>query len=273
MNDMMHRMGRQASFLMRRMKIEVRYLLKRDVPNAVEIETLAACNRKCAYCPVSLAPARNGVMEFGLYHKIVEDLCEIKYRNPIQFHFYNEPLLDHRLELFVSYASLKLPKCKINIYTNGDLLTKERVYSLFSSGSDMIRISHHDAKSESRISRLMEELDEQTCSKIVRVRYYGHDGPLTNRAGLVTLPKEQAMIDRRAGCSWVNMLVVNCDGEVPLCCNDFHVVNGFGSLKHNSVKEIWTHSRRLRKEINSGKYDLEICLACDTNTGEAGSPA
>jgi hypothetical protein len=64
----------------------------------VEIETAASGNRRCHHCPVSTHGARTGQMPRELFAKIISDLREMGFRGTMSFHFYNEPLLDDRLE-------------------------------------------------------------------------------------------------------------------------------------------------------------------------------
>ncbi|MBI5637580.1 MAG: hypothetical protein HZA03_06395, partial [Nitrospinae bacterium] len=56
---------------------------------AVEIETTSACNRDCAYCPVSVSPRPAKMMDEALFKKIVGDLHAINYKGTLFFCFYS----------------------------------------------------------------------------------------------------------------------------------------------------------------------------------------
>ncbi|MBU1121026.1 radical SAM protein, partial [Candidatus Micrarchaeota archaeon] len=96
-----------------------------DMFDAVEIETNTECNRKCVNCPNFLFEREKGLMETNLYKKIINELSETKYNGRLSPHFYNEPLLDKRLLLLMSYTRDKLPEAFICVYTNGDLLDRK----------------------------------------------------------------------------------------------------------------------------------------------------
>lgn len=231
-------------------------------PTSVEIETDATCNRRCDYCPLSIVETREGRMSEELYHKIIRDLKMMNFSGNLSFHFYNEPLLDERLESFISYASKQIPEATVIIFTNGDKLTKDRVHSLVDSGTDIIRVSIHDSKIDKGITKLLIELEPELVKKIKRVRYYEDEMALSNRGGVVQLADSREKIDFRTGCNFITMLTVNYEGNTALCCNDFFVTNGHGSLKDLSIAEIWTESAKQRQDIFLGKYNLSICQKC-----------
>jgi len=231
-------------------------------PASVEIETDASCNRRCDYCPLSMVETRTGRMSKELYHKIIRDLKMMNFSGILSFHFYNEPLLDERLESFIAYASKQIPDATPMIYTNGDKLTKDRVHSLVDSGTDIIHISIHDSEIENKITKLLLELEPELNKKIQLERYYEDEKALSNRGGAVQLAESREKTDFRAGCDYITQLTVNYEGNTALCCNDFFVTNGHGSLKDLSVAEIWKRSAKKRRDIFLGNYQSEICQKC-----------
>ncbi len=231
-------------------------------PASVEIETDATCNRRCDYCPLSMVETRKGRMSEELYHKIIGDLKVMNFSGNLSFHFYNEPLLDERLESFVAYASKKIPDATVIIFTNGDKLTKDRVHSLVDSGTGIIRISLHDSKTDNKITELLLDLEPELNKKIQLERYYEDELALMNRGGVVQLAESREKTDLRSGCDFITQLTINYEGNTALCCNDFFVTNGHGSLKDLSVAEIWTGSAKKRRNIFLGDYQSEICQKC-----------
>ena len=231
-------------------------------PASVEIETDATCNRRCDYCPLSMVETREGRMSEELYHKIIRDLKMMNFSGNLSFHFYNEPLLDERLEGFIAYASKQIPDATVIIFTNGDKLTKDRVHSLVDSGAGIIRISIHDSKAKNKITKLLLDLEPELNKKIQLEIYYEDEMALSNRGGSVELNESRKKIDFRSGCDLITQLIVNYEGNTALCCNDFFVTNGHGSLKDFSVTEIWTRSAKKRRDIFLGDYQSEICQKC-----------
>jgi GTP 3',8-cyclase len=228
----------------------------------VEIETAAPCNRRCRYCPVSTHEARVGQMPAELFAKIISDLREMGFRGTMSFHFYNEPLLDDRLESFIRLAHEELPETYLLLYTNGDALTVERTESLFAAKLAHIRVSLHDATTENRVGRLLDGLEPKYAQRISPVRYYDQSLPLDNRCGSIELDSWVRLPDRGAGCHNITSMVIDWKGRVPLCCNDFLVANPLGDVNHASVKEIWERSRPLRQQIFLGNYQLQACRIC-----------
>jgi hypothetical protein len=231
-------------------------------PAIVEIETDARCNRRCSYCPVSTHEKRAGQMPPELFAKIISDLREMSFRGTMSFHFYNEPLLDHRLEGFVELARKELPEARLLLYTNGDALTADRAESLFRAGLTDIRVSVHDAAAEERLAQFTNGLEPSIADRIIPVRYYDQALALDNRCGTIQLQPWVCLPDRTAGCHNITSMVIDWQGRVPLCCNDFLVAHGHGDVNTASVKEIWERSRALRKEIFLGHYELEVCQIC-----------
>lgn len=111
-------------------------------PKYFTIETCNNCNARCIMCPKG-QKGTDGIqlMEESLFDKIVEEISE--YGNWIEMICLNsdgEPLLDRGI-------GLKIKKFKdigikhINISTNAQLLTREKIQELLDSGLDDIRIS------------------------------------------------------------------------------------------------------------------------------------
>ncbi len=235
----------------------------------VEIETDARCNRKCSYCPVSTQDRRIGQMSADLFAKIISDLREMSFGGTMSFHFYNEPLMDDRLEDFVRLAHQGLPAARLLLFTNGDLLTEARFASLIRAGLTSLRVSLHDAAAEARTIRFRGGLEPSLANRVFLVRYYDQMLPLDNRCGAVRLKPGVRLPNRTAGCHNITSMVIDWQGRVPLCCNDYDVSNPLGDLKASSAKEIWDRSRLLRRDIFLGRYELEACRIC---TGQQLSP-
>jgi radical SAM protein with 4Fe4S-binding SPASM domain len=78
-----------------------------------------------------------------------------------------------------------------------------------------------------------------------------------------SLPPAKPTLSLGTGCSLVNSLAINHEGETALCCNDFHAANGHGNVADTSVGDLWRRSRPVRKRIYLGKFDKQICQICN----------
>ncbi len=77
---------------------------------SINLETYGYCNRKCNCCFNSdnYADRELGKMDEDLYHKVIDELSEIKYAGRISPHFFGEPLMDKRITNLVSYNPKKI---------------------------------------------------------------------------------------------------------------------------------------------------------------------
>ena len=234
------------------------------MPEAVEIETDARCNRACAYCPVSIADKRTGQMSEETYKKIIEELKEWGFRGRLSYHFYNEPMMDKRLPSFIAYSRKELKKATLVLFTNGDYLTAENIPELFHLELDRIHISLHNEKIQERIKKLLPALPKNLLKKIDVKSYFNAEEPMSNRGGLINIQEDNfKLIDYNPGCYMIAFMVVNWEGKVVLCCNDFHAKHVLGKVESRPIRQIWQNSSKLRRQIYLGKYTLDICKDCN----------
>jgi hypothetical protein len=99
----------------------------------VSLETMTACNQKCYFCPVSIAPREDYDMPVALFDRIVNQLTA--WRDTLESVFlqsYNEPTLDRR---FVDFCkTLFAAKLPVAVLSNGSGLTPAKVDALIESG-------------------------------------------------------------------------------------------------------------------------------------------
>ena len=114
------------------------WLVRGDVSRShrlkiVSLETMTACNQKCYFCPVSIAPREDYDMPVELFERIVGEL--LPYRDTLESVFlqsYNEPTIDRR---FVEFCrTLFAAKLPVAVLSNGSGLTPAKVDALIESG-------------------------------------------------------------------------------------------------------------------------------------------
>lgn len=118
-------------------------------PFVIFVDPADTCNFRCKFCPtgdrelMKKTPGRNfGIMDFELYKKIIDDICE--FEEPIKvLRLYKdgEPLLNPRFADMVKYAKDKGCALKVDTTTNASLLTKKKSAEIISAGLDRINIS------------------------------------------------------------------------------------------------------------------------------------
>jgi MoaA/NifB/PqqE/SkfB family radical SAM enzyme len=90
----------------------------------------------------SMSGRGHGVMDFNLYKKIIDDICE--FEKPIKvLRLYKdgEPLLNSRLAEMIKYAKEKKCSERIDTTTNASLLNAAKNLEIIEAGLDRINIS------------------------------------------------------------------------------------------------------------------------------------
>ena len=120
-----------------------------SVPFIINVDPSDTCNFQCKFCPtgdrelIKKTPGRNhGIMNFELYKKIIDDICE--FEKPIKvLRLYKdgEPLLNPRLADMIRYAKEKRCAERIDTTTNASLLNPQKNIKIIEAGLDRINIS------------------------------------------------------------------------------------------------------------------------------------
>jgi MoaA/NifB/PqqE/SkfB family radical SAM enzyme len=135
-----------------RIELENRTKLEEVIPLAtpftVFVDPADICNFQCKFCPtgnralMKKINRNTGLMDFGLYKKIIDDLCE--FESPIKvLRLYKdgEPLLNPELANMIRYAKERQCALQIDTTTNGSLLNPKKNLELIEAGLDRINIS------------------------------------------------------------------------------------------------------------------------------------
>lgn len=249
------------------------YLLKygnSDMFNNINIETTTLCNRRCSYCPNSIfdrsLKQNEKLMPEEMFKKIINDLQMIKFTGRISPHFFGEPLMDKRLVRFMKYAHDVLPKAKLVIYTNADLLDTTMLENLYHVGVNHYVITLHgnDKQKEinkKRINALEKYIKENKRNIDINLINFTEKTYLSNRGGLVKVKKT---IKKCSFQNPTNPLVIDYKGDVLLCCNDYLGNVSFGNIASDSLLDIWNRDnfKRIRKDISRKIFKLNICKKC-----------
>lgn len=228
-------------------------------PITIELGVSKNCNLRCSYCPNSLLKEKTPdiVMPMKLFKKVLRDLKAIDYDGIFHFHRFNEPLLVD-VEKYIKKAKKVLPKIRTELFTNGTLLTKERLRSLKQTPLDAIIVTQHTPKGF--IDRLDEIPDE--LLKNVDVKY-GDELLLINRAGVL----RNAEGSIKEPCYCVNTsLAIDSDGKVPLCIDDYHRKIVLGDVNDETIEQIWNKPLfvKIREKLAKGsRNDIAVCKTCD----------
>ena len=267
----------------------------RHLPDIVQIESTNLCNAKCVFCPRDEMHRRQGVMDFDLFAKIVDECAALGITH-VRVHNYGEPFLDKQLVEKVRYAKSKGIK-EVGMISNGSLITEEIAAGMIDAGLDAINISVDAAGKEVfERTRLNLEYDTvinniRTLARLRKERGRTHPKLILSFVRQDNSADEQAFIDEWSKVAdkvhitdlhnWAGTLnaksdvqypcyrlwltfTVLWDGRVSLCCADFDGRNVLGDLRTSTIQEIWNsplYRAARRQHLETG--GPEICRSCD----------
>lgn len=119
-----------------------------STPMILFVDPASVCNFRCKFCPTGdYALIRDsgrwqGLMEMGLYSKIIDDLAAFdRPLKVLRLYKEGEPLLNPRFADMVRYAKQSGLVEYVDTTTNGLLLDPERMKPILDAGIDKINIS------------------------------------------------------------------------------------------------------------------------------------
>jgi radical SAM protein with 4Fe4S-binding SPASM domain len=255
--------------------------LRGDLPHAIELETLSACNGGCAFCPVNARtdPRPAVKMEMALVEKLASELAREGFAGHLALFSNNEPLLDERIVRICAAFRAAVPRAWIYLYTNGTRLTETLFDSLFAAGLDELVVTNYSDSMELRpaLRRLLDALRHRPPAD--RARWAGRAQiwmrpesiVLTNRGGTAPNKQEDSSYRHYGGASCALpflQMVVRPSGEISLCCQDALGQVTLGDLRTQTIREIWNgpEYERIRSRLRErGRRSLTPCDRCDAH--------
>jgi MoaA/NifB/PqqE/SkfB family radical SAM enzyme len=285
----------------------VKELNRNPYPKQIIVDIHSYCNAKCQICPYPSLKTKNpmGVMEETLFTKIIDDFSVLAKTNYFRGHviFCNMGELFVYPKIAIDRMKYVMQKgLDFDIQTNASLMTPEVVDMLKEAGfTGSVLISFHGISPDVYkgimgldITKTMKNIDylSQNYSQekigiqsipynwpkgeAKRIRsYFSRKGikvrmPLpNNRSGLlpeIAEHKKRTLI----GCTAnrpLGEMVICFNGDVLLCCNDMGQQEIVGSLKKNTIQEVWISDTMLDKisQIYCGKPSPEnfLCRKCE----------
>lgn len=240
-------------------KIKLLKKYKRINFMSTNLETYGYCNRKCDFCFNSerFKQREKGIMPAETWGKIINELGAINFYGRISLHFYGEPLLDKRLPELIKYARLKCPNAYIFISTNGDFLDEKLFRNLIQSGVNQFFVTNYDDGVKPQLTEL-----EKNYPAHISMRSY-KDFLKINRTGEI-FGKRIVLNTPCLRPSY--QLVINWNGDVLLCCNDYYAICKFGNVNIQTISEIWNckEFKDYRASLQMGKREtISICKFCN----------
>lgn len=257
-------------------------------PRSVRFEVSSLCNLKCLMCPQpTIMSRRKQLMDIDIYKNALDANSQIE---EVDLFNWGEPLIHHKFEEFVSYASSK--GLFTRTVTNGTLLTKDRSRKIIDSGISEIIFSV-DSVGENYYKIRGVEIEE-TINKIenfiilsnsrkndiciginITNSVYNSDCEKSLRyflslgvdyVAVNSCHEYSSSFVRKNSClEPYRYIVVLSDGTVTPCCADFDGKLAFGSLYEEiNLDKLINNStiQKLRQDLRNSKTMPQVCSTC-----------
>ncbi len=231
----------------------------------VELNIIDSCNRVCDFCPHILEDYQytTGRANLHLFEILVDQLNEKNYSGSITICGFGEPLMHKQLSNIIKI--LRRSTARIELITNGELLTEEKMQEFFSNGLDFLSISVYEERFVKKIEKLVSILKEDQF--LVRDRWLGKI-KIVDRKNIINKSIE---VQKQSPC-WLPSykMIINYNGDVMLCCNDWTRTNNFGNILNNNLWNIWIDKLMYkRKELLAGIRN-DVCSTCNIDGTDYG---
>ena len=242
------------------------------IPTWVELSLIDVCNRKCTFCPKSdekVAPDTYQKMTRKIINEIHDQLLEIHFKGTISLCGYGEPLLHKD----ISYIVKKLSNVsKVEIITNGDVLSAKRLQELYISNVSKVLVSMYDGPEQiNKFNEMTKKANVPQDLIILRDRWYDKYNDfgvkLTNRAGTVKIGAQEE-VGKYKNCFYPSyQILIDWDGNVYLCPQDWQRKVSMGNIMQETIYQIWTGKTltTYRKNLLAGNRCSGPCKSCNAN--------
>lgn len=234
----------------------------------IEIETINRCNNICVFCPVNKNIDKRPfkIMELKLFNSIIEQLKELDYSGSISLFSNNEPLLDKRIIELCKITKEALPKAFLYLYTNGLLLTVDKLEALMKYLDKLIIDNYNDKR---ELIKPVREIYEYCSGKNIyfdklEIFMRKQNEHLTTRAGQAQ--NRSRIKPLKSLCIYpFCQFVIRPDGKVSLCCNDALGKMTMGNLTAERIVDVWNGDKYkdVRKRLLNGRRYVDLCYSCD----------
>jgi radical SAM protein with 4Fe4S-binding SPASM domain len=269
------------------------------MPSQLAIETVNYCNAKCIMCPSQKMKRQKGIMDTEVHRKIIDNVADTDSPiSSISHAGLGEPLLDKKLADKIRYEKEIFKKAKVMVYTNAGLLDKERSSQIISSGLDILNISLNAFRKETyeTVTKLPSERTLQNIEQFLR-QNRENGSPIWVQVSLVPTTKcspsevmefndywsekvnsvvvpprinwgtfDSSITKKQWPCRYIwDVLMIDWDGNVKMCCEDYDTEFPLGNIKVQSPLEIFNSKRMKNQRQAQLKNQFKwprICYNC-----------
>lgn len=238
-------------------------------PRHLFIETTAACNLACGYCPREKVKSH---MDWEIFKRIIDEASAYGPRS-FSLHLFGEPLLYPHIVEATRYIKKRNRRNTILLTTNGTLLgrfiddLKEVDKIIWSwrpeakfSDITKAKLKRHRGFTVRLIKEVVPEEDYKEYARWPNVEVR----KLHNYGGNIELkPSNVQSTETRWPCYhlWLAPAVA-WNGNFLICCADPHQKEVVGKFPDQTISDLWTKMDGIRNAHLAGKY-TGICEKCD----------
>ncbi len=269
-------------------------------PTQLAIEPFGGCNAKCVMCPIKSMNRKQGALSIENAKIICNKISA--WGAPIEKISHaglGEPLLNRELEEIIKVEKEIFPNASVVVYSNGGMLDEERSVKLINSGLDIISFSingfdPHNYEYVMKISYqktldnvlkfcdLVKELNSRMKIHVSMVKTAQHEETEVSKFREFWKDKVDNVIfpeyitwggdfgsmgsKKQLSCFYIwKVLMVDNNGVVKMCCEDYNSKHPTGNLLEQSPNEIFNGKlmKLMRKnQINEKFNSPKMCKDC-----------
>ncbi|MFH1802101.1 MAG: radical SAM protein [archaeon] len=293
--------GRLYKFFYRR---KVEKFTRTHSPRILQIENTNLCNARCIMCPHSTMKRGKRIMSLDNFKKIVDEvLTNYKEIKIVTITGFGEPTMDKTLVDKIKYINDEYPKVKIDIFTNGGLLSKELSDGLLKRNIRRINFSINAMENNYKkitgldykkvkgnflyLMKRKKELNKKfplvNCSLMVLkenekdidefIKFWSSYGdsvmtylPLDWAGDKKVDSARSHSFNKRFGWPCLPLwknITVDVEGDVIMCCQDYESKVKFGNVLKEPIKEIM-NSEKFNKIRELHKKGIFSMPVCKT---------
>ena len=213
-------------------------------------------------------------MPLDLTEKLGTQLGAIDFSGLVIFSGFVEPLLDKNIFRHIAILRKYLPKARIEMVTNGDVLNGKRLRRLFKSGLSTLLVSVYDGKEDAdRFYKMCSNSGLRDNQFVIRNRYLPEEQDfgitMNNRAGMMdnTLFRRPSLTEPLAKpCFYPSYnFFMDYLGDILLCPHDWGKKMIVGNLYKQDLLEIWFSKLLMtaRHRLYQEDRNFKPCNVCD----------
>lgn len=233
----------------------------------IHIETVNYCNGKCTFCPISKTNREIKYMPKEVLERVLSEIKRINFSGRVIMHGLNEPFVDPRASMIIRKIKEAAPHCKIQVTTNGKLLSYEKFFEIKDFVDIMfINVYSEDLSIPEEIQKIIAYVNANPKYLDVVSVYPRHDTDILCQHGSYGDCGRTKFIALKTPClNQFSILTILHNGNVVPCLTDYEERYVLGNIMQESFEEVW-YGEKFTKHRNlaaKGRHECELCTNCD----------